>query len=177
MNKSVDNSFSQKGAAGVDSMAGRGAQQGASFAAKVGDGVETMIDKASHAVDDARTAAAGAAGSVKSTLSGVAGDATRVLHDAVEEQKNSGAGAIADLARSARDSADGFQHQAPQIAEAVRTVAGKVEQVSNNIKDKSVNEMIESMSGFAHRQPLAFLGCGIVAGLVLSRLLSAPSRS
>ena len=177
MNQSTDHRNGQKGAAAVETIAAGVSAQASSFGAKVGDGVEALIDRASHAVDDAKGAAAGVAGSVKSTLSGVASDASRVFHDAVEEQKNSGAGAIADLARSARETADGFQQQAPQIAEAVKTAAGKVERVSNSIKNKSVDEMIESMSAFAHRQPIAFLGCGIVAGLVLSRLLSAPSRS
>ena len=49
--------------------------------------------------------------------------------------------------------------------------------MSNDVKDKTIAEMIDSMSAFAHRQPIAFLGCGIVAGLVLSRLLAPPARS
>ena len=104
-------------------------------------------------------------------------DASKVFRDTIEEQKTAGAGAIADLAKSARESADGFQAQAPQIANAVRSVAGSVESMSNDVKDKTIAEMIDSMSAFAHRQPIAFLGCGIVAGLVLSRLLAPSTRS
>lgn len=128
------------------------------------------LEAGSHMVADATE-------SVKTSLSDMASSASRGLKESIEEQKTAGAGAIADLAKSARETADGFSSQAPQIADAVKTVATKIEQVSNDMKEKSVNEMMESVTAFAHRQPLAFLGCGIIAGLVLSRLLSGPSRS
>ena len=136
-----------------------------------------MKDRASHAVEAGKETASNVADSVTTHVADFARDASKVFRDTIEEQKTAGAGAIADLAKSARESADGFQSQAPQIANAVRTVAGSVESMSNDVKDKTIAEMIDSMSAFAHRQPIAFLGCGIVAGLVLARLLAPPARS
>ena len=134
-------------------------------------------EKASHAIEVGKETAASVADSVTTHVADFARDASKTLRETIEEQKSAGAGAIADLAKSARESADGFEQQSPQIASAVRTVAGKVESISNDVKDKTVAEMIDSMSAFAQRQPIAFLGCGIVAGLVLSRLLAPGHRS
>ncbi len=141
------------------------------------DAASTAADTAKSTFDGMKDAAGTVAGSAKSTLTGMASDAAKAFTDAVAEQKTAGAGAIADVARSARESADGFKDQAPQVANAVRSVAGSIERASNDIKDRSVNQLMDSVSAFAHRQPLAFLGCGILGGLILSRLFSASDRS
>ena len=85
-------------------------------------------------------------------------------------------GAIGDLARAAKSAADDFQDRAPEIANTVRTVANRVEGVSNDIRDRSVNELMNSVTDFAAQKPMAFFGCGILAGLVISRLLSTSNR-
>jgi ElaB/YqjD/DUF883 family membrane-anchored ribosome-binding protein len=138
--------------------------------------MDEVKGQASTALDKAKDSASSMAGQMKTSMSGMATDASKAFKDAVEDQKTAGAGAIADLAKSARESADGFEAQSPQLAQAVKTMAGKIEQVSNDVKDKTVNDMMESVTDFAHRQPLAFLGFGVVAGIVLSRLLASPSR-
>ena len=79
--------------------------------------------------------------------------------------------------RSARESADAYHDQAPQVADAVKSVAGRIERVSNDIKDTTVSDMIDSVTAFAQKKPMAFLGCGILAGLVLARLLTPTSRA
>ena len=133
-------------------------------------------NKASQAYESGKEAVSNMSDSMMSTMSGVASDASRVFKDTIEEQKNAGAGAISDLAKSARESADGFEEQSPQIANAVRTVAGKIEAISNDIKDKTLTDMVDSVSAFARQQPLAFWGCGVLAGFVLARLVSTPAR-
>ena len=95
---------------------------------------------------------------------------------AVEDQKTAGAGAIGDVARAAKGAADNFQDRAPELADAVRKVASRVEGVSDDIRDRSVNELMNSVADFAAQKPLAFFGCGILAGLVISRLLSTSNR-
>lgn len=136
-----------------------------------------MKDKAADIYDSAKQTTETLAGKMKSSVADFASDATHVLRDTIEEQKSAGAGAIADLAKSARETAEGFESQSPQIAGAVKSVASKIEAVSNDIKDKTVGDMVDAMAGFAQKQPLAFLGCGVVAGLVLARLLSPASRA
>ncbi len=132
---------------------------------------------ASDAYETGKSSLSNAADSAVSAISSVAGDTGRAFADTIEEHKTAGAQAVAGLARSARETADGFQESSPQLANAVRTVADRVESVSNSVRDQTLSDMIDAMSDFAKRKPVAFLGCGIVAGLVLSRLLTPASRS
>jgi hypothetical protein len=108
--------------------------------------------------------------------SGLVDDAAETFKCAIEDQKTAGAGAIGDVARAAKDAADNFQDRAPELANAVRTVASRVEGISNDIRDRSLNELMSSVTEFAGQKPIAFFSCGILAGLVISRLLSTSRR-
>jgi ABC-type transporter Mla subunit MlaD len=112
----------------------------------------------------------------KASVAEFASNAADSFKSSVEDQKTAGAGAIGDLARAAKSAADDFQDRAPEIANTVRTVANRVEGVSNDIRDRSVNELMNSVTDFAAQKPMAFFGCGILAGFVISRLLSTSNR-
>jgi ABC-type transporter Mla subunit MlaD len=112
----------------------------------------------------------------KTSAADFASNAAETFKSAVEDQKTAGAGAIGDVARAAKGAANNFQENAPEIANAVRTVADRVEGVSNDIRDRSINELMSSVTEFAGQKPMAFFGCGILAGLVMSRLLSTSNR-
>jgi hypothetical protein len=116
------------------------------------------------------------ASDAKDSVAEFASNAADTFKSSVEEQKTAGAGAIGDVARAAKGAADNFQDRAPELANAVRNVANRVEGVSNDIRDRSVNELMGSVADFAAEKPLAFFGCGILAGLVISRLLSTSNR-
>jgi methyl-accepting chemotaxis protein len=135
--------------------------------------VPSTVDKAlDTAKDFAQSTTAGA----KDAVSSLASDVTDGFKKSVEDHKRSGAEAIASVARSARETAQGFQDQAPQLAGAISDTATAIEKMSNELKDRTVGEIVDSVSGFAQRRPLAFLGCGVLAGLVIARIMS-PSRS
>ena len=122
--------------------------------------------------ESATDAASGLLSSAKASATDFVGNAAETFKSAVEDQKTAGAGAIGDVARAAKDAADDFQDRAPELANAVRTVASRVEGISNDIRDRSVNELMSSVTEFAGQNPIAFFSCGILAGLVISRLLS-----
>jgi ABC-type transporter Mla subunit MlaD len=128
------------------------------------------------AIEIATDAAAGMLSSAKASAGDFADNAAETFKSAVEDQKTAGAGAIGDVARAAKGAADNFQDRAPELANAVRTMAGRVEGISNDIRDRSVNELMASVTEFAGQKPMAFFGCGILAGLVISRLLSSSNR-
>jgi hypothetical protein len=112
----------------------------------------------------------------KATATKFANSAADSFKSAVEGQKTAGAAAIGDLARSAKGAADGFQEQAPELASAVRSVADRVEGISNDIRDRSLNDLMGSVADFAGERPIAFFGCGLLAGLVVARLLASPRQ-
>ena len=129
-----------------------------------------------RAVKSASKSASKLTNAAKASASDLASNAAETFKSAVEDQKTAGAGAIGDVARAAKDAADNFQDRAPELANAVRTVAGRVEGISNDIRDRSINELMSSVTEFAGQKPMAFFGCGILAGLVISRLFSTSNR-
>lgn len=129
-----------------------------------------------RAVRSASESASKLTNAAKASASDLASNAAETFKSAVEDQKTAGAGAIGDVARAAKDAADNFQDRAPELANAVRTVAGRVEGISNDIRDRSVNELMSAVTEFAAQKPMAFFGCGILAGLVISRLFSTSNR-
>ena len=133
-------------------------------------------EEGGKAIENVTHSAASLLSSAKESAGDFAGNAAETFKSAVEEQKTAGAGAIGDVARAAKGAADNFQDRAPELANAVRTVAGKVEGISNDIRDRSVNELMAAVTEFAGQKPMAFFGCGILAGLVISRLLSSSNR-
>lgn len=136
----------------------------------------TARKEGEKALNSASESASALLSGAKASASEFAGNAADSFKSAVEDQKTAGAGAIGDVARAAKGAAENFQDRAPELANAVRTVAEKVEGISNNVRDRSVNDLMASVTEFAGQKPMAFFGCGILAGLVISRLLSTSNR-
>jgi gas vesicle protein len=137
---------------------------------------DKLRQTASGVMDDVRDLASTAADEGKSYARSAASDASSAFRDAVESNKTAGADAVANLARSAKSAADGIEGQSPQIARIVRSTAEGVEKLSTDVRDRSVGELLDSVTDFAKRQPAAFFGCGILAGLVLSRMMRSSDR-
>lgn len=134
-----------------------------------------MSNISNATLGNVRDQASSAAKAAKETISGVASDVAESFKESVNDSKTSGADAIARLARSTKEAADGIEKDAPQIAGVVRDAAGRVEQISTDISNMTFTEMLDSMSDFARRKPLVFVGCGLLAGLVAARLLRSPN--
>ena len=128
------------------------------------------------AINSANESASKFVSGAKASAADFTNNAAETFRTAVEDRKTAGAGAIGDVARAAKGAADNFQDRAPELANAVRTVADRVEGISNNVRDSSVNDLMASVTQFASQRPIAFFGAGILAGLVVSRLLSTSNR-
>ncbi len=83
----------------------------------------------------------------------------------------SGVDFVEALARSARSFADDLDGEAPQFAKMVRRAASTAEELSHDIRDKSVGELVEAAQDFARRQPTLFIGAAATAGFLLARLV------
>ena len=124
-----------------------------------------------------KSAAASVSTDAKNYAGSVASDAAGAFKEAVESNKTAGADAIANIAHSVKEAADGIEKQAPQVAGMVRSAAEGVERISSDIRDRNVGELLDSVTKFAQRQPAAFFGVGILAGVVLTRIMRASDRS
>ena len=124
-----------------------------------------------------KTAAASVSTDAKNYAGSVVSDAAGAFKEAVESNKTAGADAIANIAHSVKEAADGIEAQAPQVAGVVRSAAEGVERISSDIRDRNVGELLDSVTKFAQRQPAAFFGVGILAGIVLTRMMRSSDRS
>jgi methyl-accepting chemotaxis protein len=144
---------------------------GAATAGKSGAAIDKLKSSASDALGDLKDAAAAVSTDARGYAGGVAADAAGAFKEAVETNKTAGADAIANIAHSVKEAADGIEQKSPQVASIVRSAAEGVERISTDIRDRNVGELVDSVTKFAQRQPAAFFGIGILAGIVLTRFM------
>lgn len=123
-----------------------------------------LKDAAGSLSDDAKQAAAGLANSLK--------DKAREIAD---QQKAKGSDQIDDVAHSIRGVADELGKQMPAAAGYVRDAAEGVEQFSSSLRNRSVDDLLNSAYRFARAQPLAFFGASVLAGFAVSRFLKSSA--
>jgi hypothetical protein len=116
------------------------------------------------------------AAKAKSAASRLAGDVVETLREGAETQKNAGADAVATMARSARGAAQDLESGSPEVARLVRVSADAIERASVQLRNQSLSEIAGATGHFAARHPVAFFGCGLAAGFIVARLLSAQER-
>jgi hypothetical protein len=76
-------------------------------------------------------------------------------------------------AQALKDAAD---QGSSQLAGAFRGAADRLGAMSDTMRDTSLSEVMESLGSFAARRPVAFFGCGVLAGVILSRLFGPSDR-
>src|ERR1700749_991698 len=101
-----------------------------------------------QAVDKASDAASKFVDSAKAQASEFASNAADSFKSAVEDQKTAGAGPVGAVGRGATGAADTFQDRPPEPATAVRSVANRVERLSNDMRDRSVDDLMASVTQF-----------------------------
>ena len=136
-----------------------------------------LKSSAAETVTNLKDAAASVSTDAKDYAGSMASDAAGAFKEAVESNKTAGADAIVNIAHSVKEAADGIEKQSPQVAGMVRSAAEGVERISTDIRDRNVGELFDSVTKFAQRQPAAFFGVGILAGVVLTRLMRSSDRS
>jgi hypothetical protein len=141
------------------------------------EAIGKLKSSAAETATHLKSAAASVSTDAKNYAGSVASDAAGAFKEAVETNKTAGADAIANIAHSVKEAADGIEKQSPQVAGMVRSAAEGVERISSDIRDRNVGELLDSVTKFAQRQPAAFFGIGILAGVVLTRIMRSSDRS
>lgn len=96
---------------------------------------------------------------------------------AVSERKGKTADALTNVAQALRQTAQQLQgQQQASVARYADKAAGKVESLSNYLRNKDVDNLLDDAERFVHRQPALFLGGAFAAGFVLSRFLKSSGR-
>ena len=119
--------------------------------------------------DTAREKFAEAADAAKDVASGAADQ----FQDRAREKQQSSADFIERFAGNIREAARAFENDAPFAAKGINSAAEYVEGAGEKIRNGSFRDIVDNATGFARRQPAAFLGLSVLAGFAAVRFLRA----
>lgn len=92
-----------------------------------------------------------------------------------EEQKQRGANRIDEIARAVHSAAEELTREIPGAGTYIHAAADKLDQTSRMLREKSVEDLLETATEFAEERPFLFVGGAVAAGFLLTRLLrSSP---
>lgn len=104
--------------------------------------------------------------------------ATERARSAAEQGKTRTTETIDNLARAAHDAAGSLEEQVgPQIGQYAHRAADALDQLSDSLRNKSVDELLDDARNFARRSPAVAIGAAVAVGFALSRFLKATSSS
>jgi hypothetical protein len=128
-------------------------------------------DTASKIADAAREAG----GQAKQAASSLASDATKQAKGFLNMQVTAGADMVGHVVDSARIAADNLDQDAPQLAGLVRSAADRAEEFSQDLRGRTVEDLIKTASDFTRKQPALVFGLASLAGFLAFRIFkSAP---
>ena len=114
---------------------------------------------------------------VKATLGEIAEPIKDKAEQLAEEQKETGTSHIRTLASAVHGAARELEAGMPKIANSVHDAAQRIEQAADNIRNKNVDELVETFDQYARQQPAMVFGGAIIAGIVLSRFLKSTATA
>lgn len=144
---------------------------------KVSEDMRQVQDTATRTMHDLRDQAGAAAEQVKAEASELASTAGERVRGIVEQQKGVGAEALGAMARAAHEAAGQLEEQTPMVARAVHQAAAGAERISRDLRDRSVGDLVNTVSDFARREPVAFFAGTVLAGLVLARFVKSSASA
>ncbi len=145
--------------------------------ASASSGSDNLGQSARSQIDSVREASANLSEKAQEQASGLAGSLKDKARDLAEQQKARGSEQIDGVAKAIRDVADELDKQMPAAAGYVRQAAGGVEQFSSSLRNRSVEDLMDSAMQFARRQPVVFFGASVLAGFTLLRFLKSSSQA
>ena len=141
-------------------------------------------------VQDTTTAAPGS----KSTMDAAEDAARDVKNEALHAAKDLRDAAIEETRNGEEHAKDGFADEVSSVGSALRRASDELRQgspqertfgyaansladLSDVVRDKDIAEIVEDISGFARRNPFAFLGGAALLGFAGIRAARASQRS
>ena len=148
-------------------------QSGATMASATRD----LRDKASDVFSKLSDASQEAVGEAKKSAGSLAKEATQRAKGALQERVSTGADLLGQVAASAHAAAKSLDPEAPQLAGFLRDAGQRMDDFSQDLRDKSIDELIETSVDFARRQPAVLFGVAAATGFLLFRVFKAASAA
>jgi hypothetical protein len=95
--------------------------------------------------------------------------------DVAREQKDAGADQLQLLARAMQGASQAVESDVPQFAGYMKSLSGKLEKASSEIREREIDELGQIVNDFAKRNPSLVFGGAIVVGLTLSRFFKSSN--
>jgi ElaB/YqjD/DUF883 family membrane-anchored ribosome-binding protein len=145
------------------------------------EGSGTLFEDVGRTTREAATRLSGAAQQMgtqaKEAATSLASEANENIKDLLNQKVAVGADLVGHVAQSARAAADNLKQNAPQLAGLVRGAADKMDEFSATARNQSIDDLFQTASDFARRQPAVVFGAAAAAGFLLFRTLKvAPSN-
>jgi hypothetical protein len=97
--------------------------------------------------------------------------------EVAKEKKDAGADQLQLLARAMQGASEAVESDVPHFAGYIKNFGVSIEKASVDIRERDLDELGQTMTDFAIRNPALVFGGAILAGLVLSRFLKSSSAS
>lgn len=128
-------------------------------------------------VEAAKRKLEGAAETVRADAAAAKDDALKRAQSEAERGREKGAGHLNAFADAVREAADELgRRDESAAAQLVREAAGGLESLSGSLREKSVGDLVDSVSRFGRSNPTAFLGGALLAGIALGRFAQASGE-
>lgn len=116
----------------------------------------------------------GSAQAVKKEVGEMLDGAKEGARSALNQKKDSAAAGIDDVAAALHDASQRRQDQGDDsFARLAGSAADGLQRFSGTLRNKDVGTMLRDVNSFAHRQPVAFFGLAIAAGVLATRFIKA----
>jgi hypothetical protein len=101
-----------------------------------------------------------------------ANEALRQVTETAQQAQAQAKDAMADLSSQATANVkDDLSRNAPQFAELARGAAHKMDSFAAQVREKSIDDLLQDGSDFARRQPAVVFGAAAIVGFALLRML------
>jgi ElaB/YqjD/DUF883 family membrane-anchored ribosome-binding protein len=109
----------------------------------------------------------------KEAASSLASDAQQRFHGYMDQQVTAGADLAGRVASAIKTAADELDRTSPALSGMVRGAGEKVQDLSQQFRDKSADEILADTRDFVRRKPALVFGAAAALGFVAYRVLNA----
>jgi ElaB/YqjD/DUF883 family membrane-anchored ribosome-binding protein len=137
---------------------------------------DEIVGQGKDAASGITSIAQGATDELKRSAALLARDGSEKLTDALSKQLSTGAGFVEEASESLRAAAAELDDALPPIAYALRTAASRGDEIAEQIRTKSLGELLDAGSAYARQNPLIVFGAAAGVGLLLSRFAKSSGQ-
>jgi ElaB/YqjD/DUF883 family membrane-anchored ribosome-binding protein len=143
---------------------------------QLSDQADELVGQGKDAASGITSIAQGATDELRRSAALLARDGSEKLTDALSKQLSTGAGFVEEASESLRAAAAELDNALPPIAYALRTAASRGDDLAEQIRTKSLGELLDAGSAYARRNPLIVFGAAAGVGLLLSRFAKSSGQ-